>query len=828
MYLSSLMPAAILAAVIALSAAGALEAAPAQSDMNRASRFARAVFEGVSETERPDAMLEVRANNDPVQQDGRNGRQMNIAGVTYARGLYCHAVSNVVVHLPGPARRFTAVVGVDSNEQTTGGRGSVHFAVSAGGKQLFRSDLMREGMRGVPVSVDLGGAREFVLEVDDGGDGISCDQSDWADARVTLSDGRQLWLGEMLMSGVADPDAFPVSAPFSFKLDGRPSSEFLSSWNVTRKSSVSGGTPRYTVVWTDPKTALSIRMEGVKYTDFPTVEWTLYFKNGGSADSPVISDIRAVDTVVNRFQQGEFVLHHNEGSPCTPTDYQPFATVLPAGQSMRIATDGGRPTNSNLPYFNIEWPFRGVIMVLGWPGQWSADFTRDSGTGLRLSAGQELTHFLLHAGEEVRAPRVVMQFYTGSAVSAQNVWRRWMLAHNVPEPLRPMFGACSSHQFAEMINANDENQKFFIDRYLEEGLKLDFWWMDAGWYVQEGGWPQTGTWEVDRKRFPGGLRSITDHGRAKGVKSIVWFEPERVAAGTWLYDTHPEWLLKAQGNDQRLLNLGNPEAWKWLVEHVDGLIVSEGIDLYRNDFNIDPLDFWRAADTPDRQGITEIRYVEGFLAYWDELRRRHPGMLIDTCASGGRRNDIESLRRSVPLLRSDYIIDPLAQQNHSYGIASWIPFHGTAINSFDTYTFRSQTCPWTEGCYDMRVKRDYSFLRLMMKQRAEFADCWFGDYYPLTTYHPDRDVWMAWQFDLPEKNKGFIQVFRRDECVYEAAKLRLQGLDAEATYRVRNMDDGKPADYKGADLMAKGLSVKITDCPGALIFVYNKLDKQAR
>ena len=63
------------------------------------------------------------------------------------------------------------------------------------------------------------------------------------------------------------------------------------------------------------------------------------------------------------------------------------------------------------------------------------------------------------------------------------------------------------------------------------------------------------------------------------------------------------------------------------------MICEQGIDLYRQDFNMEPLGFWRNNDPPDRQGITEIRHVEGFLAYWDELRRRHPEMPIDTCAA---------------------------------------------------------------------------------------------------------------------------------------------------------------------------------------------------
>ena len=87
-----------------------------------------------------------------------------------------------------------------------------------------------------------------------------------------------------------------------------------------------------------------------------------------------------------------------------------------------------------------------------------------------------------------------------------------MVAHNLPRPggklPPPLNTPCSSHQFGEMIHANEENQRQFIDRYVEEGFRPDYWWMDAGWYINNGSWVNTGTWEVDRKRFPNGLRAI--------------------------------------------------------------------------------------------------------------------------------------------------------------------------------------------------------------------------------------------------------------------------------------------------------------------------------
>ena len=394
----------------------------------------------------------------------------------------------------------------------------------------------------------------------------------------------------------------------------------------------------------------------------------------------------------------------------------------------RIGGAGGRPTNSDWSYFNLEWSGQGLIVAVGWPGQWAAELARDDARGLHLRAGQELTHFKLLPGEEVRSPLIVLQFWKGDWIRAQNIWRRWMMAHSMPKPggklPPPQLVASSSRQYEEMIKANETNQVMFIDRYLEEGIKLDYWWMDAGWYNHHGGgWPRVGTWEVDTNRFPHGLRAVSDYAHKKGMRILVWFEPERVTADTWLTRNHPEWVLG--GAKGGLLNLGNDEARAWLTEHVDQLLTEQGIDLYRQDFNMDPLGAWRGNDAPDRQGITEIKHVTGYLAYWDELRRRHPNMLIDSCASGGRRNDLETMRRAVPLWRSDYAFEAIGHQCMTYGISLWLPYHGTGtiaarnapyygsgFTPVEPYAFWSDVSPSLGFGIDMRVREiDYAALR---------------------------------------------------------------------------------------------------------------------
>lgn len=817
---------ALLLEVIVMSTAAPLPAAiqPTEEEMNLLRQWTSAKFEGKPIAFEQPSGLVVLANHDPVQLNARNGRPLKIGSQQFTRGLYCHAVSSVHVRLPAPGKIFTATAGVDNNSDTEGGRGSVIFSVQVTGEERFTSSVMRGGEPGVAVSVDLSGERDLFLNVSDAGDGIACDQADWADAKVTLLDGRQLWLGEMPI--IAHEESPISDSPFfSFTYKGTPSSTLLNQWEFTRESEqLDDHRIRRKLLWKDSETGLQVHCEAVEYLDFPTVEWTVYFRNTGTVDSPILSDIQSLDTRFERAGQGEFLLHHSKGTFVRADDFEPLKTTLPPDSNLRFAPPGGRPCGAVFPYFNLEKPGGGTIIVVGWPGQWAATFQRDAGNGLQIRAGQEKTHLKLHPGEEIRTPLMVMQFWRGDYNRSQNIWRRWMRSYAMPKsggkPPEPLLTACSSHQYAEMINANEENQKMFIDRYLEEQLKIDYWWMDAGWYINKTGWPNTGTWEVDKTRFPNGLRAICDHAHSKGVKSLVWFEPERVTADTWLSDNHPEWLL--QGT---LLNLGNPEAFNWLVNHIDKILVDEAIDLYRQDYNIDPLTFWRGADAEDRQGITENHYVVGYLAYWDELLRGHPGMLIDSCASGGHRNDLETMRRSLPFLRSDFLHNAVGNQGHTYGLSYWLPYHGTGSSQTGEYDLRSaMSCPHFIACWDMRDRGlDYAlFRKLIADLRRKAPICLNGDFYPLTSYSLSEEVWVAWQFDLPEESVGYIEAFRRATSAYEVARYRLRGLDPQASYRIRDLNTKEEFTERGEQLMQEGFPVKIASQPGAALLMYQR------
>lgn len=187
-------------------------------------------------------------------------------------------------------------------------------------------------------------------------------------------------------------------------------------------------------------------------------------------------------------------------------------------------------------------------------------------------------------------------------------------------------------------------------------------------------------------KLPNGLAPIGEECKKNDIQLLLWFEPERVVAGTWLDQNHPEWLLRrADPNDPNILfNYANPEALEWMTERINKIIKESGVNIYRQDFNYDPRPSWEFHETEDRIGAIENLHIQGYYKLWDEIILRNPGLWIDSCASGGRRNDPETLRRAVPLHYTDveYGVHPVKQKQHRY-MFEWIPY------------FRAHNMSWT-------------------------------------------------------------------------------------------------------------------------------------
>lgn len=667
----------------------------------------------------------------------------------------------------------------------------------------------------------------------------------WADELVTPDEMllKDQWVKQTLLSFDR-----PV---VSFQYNGTPSSQLMGGWRHSpiETQELPGGRTRHVMTWTDESTGLEVRVEVVDYSDYPAVEWTAYFRNTGKTKTPILEQVRGIDVTFGTAAK-ETILRTTQGDNFSASSYEPLEYKLDE-QVKSFQPVGGRPTNGAWPYFNIDvlpWLVgddkEGIMLALGWPGQWQAKFSRRGNTVL-VSGGQETTHLRLQPGEEIRTPLVALVFWRGADwIAGQNLWRHWFLAHNIPRSNGQLPKLLTAVFNWDGLHPSASGEKAAIDAYTHQGEKIDYWWLDAGWYPAppKMDWYGVGTWKPDPVRFPHGIREVSDYVHSKGMKLILWFEPERVYRGTSLWEEHPAWLLKwDEKSDIRLLNLGNPEARQWLTDYIGRFITDQGVDLYRQDFNADPLIAWQNNDAEDRQGMTENLYVQGYLAYWDALLRQHPGMLIDSCSSGGRRNDLETLRRAVPLLRSDYQAPQMpvvpamtadvfdGNQGHTYGLSLWVPYFGTGDYGDDKYSARSHLTPAMGIATHLKDPGwnlndpDWAAYRRQVSDHQKVADYFYGDYFPLTPYSKATDVWIAWEFVRPEQGDGMIQAFRREMSTSRDVRLVLHGLKPDAHYEFTELDTAKTVSATGKELMTDGLHLAAAAPRTALIVTFKEM-----
>jgi len=744
----------------------------------------------------------------------------------YDHGLGTHAISELVIHLPEPGQLFEAEVGVDNNSDTKGRLGSVVFAVEVGGKEVYRSDVRRGGNAPVPVRVELQGAQEFTLRVGDAGDGVGWDQADWAEAAVTTATGQRLWLDELPVASGAD-ELLATGIPFSFDYNGKTLTQLLPTWKRTQtKQPAAGGQQRHQITYADPDTGLEVVCDVTIFADYPAVEWVLRLRNTGSVDTPILENIRSLDLRLTA-PPGDIVLHHAHGSTCAATDFLPIDDGVAPNATINLAPNGGRSSDGQLPFFNLHWTGGGIVGAIGWSGQWALSLKRDGATGLTVQAGQQVTHLKLHPGESIRTPRILLVRWAGAdPLLGHNLLRRLLLAHYVPrvngEIAVPPVTQLTWFSFNTGNDVTEANQLAAMAPMVATGV--EGYWLDAGWF--EGGWPAgAGSWVPKHAAFPNGLKPLGDAAHKQGLKFVVWFEPERVTGISRIAKEHPEWVLRAGAGDG-LFNLGDPAARQWLTDFLTKCIQDWGIDIFRNDFNIAPLRFWQAADPPDRKGMAEIRYTEGLYQMWDDLRTRNPGLLIDNCASGGRRIDLEMISRSFPLWRSDTQCCgkamPVQDQTQTAGLSLYVPLHAAGVWDCDPYPFRSVGTTGTSFCMDTRAK-DYPIAkaRRAVDEMKSLRPLFLGDYYPLTSINLDEHHWCGWQFDRPDQGQGFAVFFRRAQSPYGSMVANLRGLDPQAQYEVTFVDSHQTRVLSGAELAR--LPIEIGSPATSLLLTYRKL-----
>ncbi len=648
----------------------------------------------------------------------------------------------------------------------------------------------------------------------------------------------------------------PSQLPVTYKLDGKAYRGIPAEFEPkTEKRLISSDIAERIYTGIVPGTELELRVETLEYRDYPVFEWTAYFTNKGSARTPVISDFYGADMVLPK--HGEVTLYHNNGDFCSREGLETTQKHMPCGDVFEAASKDGRSCDRAWPYYRVITGESGYNIAIGWPGNWQSYF-ENAEDGIEFRAKQQYTNFYLEPGETARSPRIVLMAFDGDSDRGINVWRRWYFAHVLPRTrgarLEPKMCFLHGGGGEEFTLATEENQIAAISKYVERGATPDIWWIDAGWYPckdEEGTkrWVRTGRWYPDPEKFPNGLSPVGKECAKYGIQFLLWFEPERVMLKYWPEENPKEYVIKLKIPKQNefldsngLLDLGNPECRMWLTSHIKKTITDSGVKIYRQDFNgcPFPLDWWLQNDENEsRCGITENKHIQGYLQFWDDLLFDTPDLWIDSCASGGRRNDIEAMRRAVALHPTDfgYGEHPVKQafQKTWY---EWTPYFRSIAESwddkdgnytadkslrchgYDSYAGHCAFAPATTFGADAFAS-DEEFERA-----KEFRKYWKlasvytldSDFFCLTPVRKSSEDYYSIQFSREDFRDGLIQVIRNAKCEEESVTVFPKGFEDGKTYEFSAPENGDKFIAYGEDINSEGLTFSVPKRSGLFWF----------
>lgn len=655
----------------------------------------------------------------------------------------------------------------------------------------------------------------------------------------------------------------PSALPFSFVYDDKPYNGLDEKLFVSSKKEVrrNGEKTTYTLTYlTDD--GLQIKLVANVYKAYSAYDYTVYFTNKSKSNGKVLKEIKAFDSLFGCESARLKGLWGDHAA-----QYRPYEFDL-TENCVSLKTKNGRSCHEVMPYFNLEADGNGSIIALGWSGNWQADFAFDASEKIvRVCAtGNPDLKAYLKPNETVRTALIgVVRYYDADEDVAMNMWRKWYIDCNMPyedgtqtQKVRPHNAVAIATDTGRpnsdgSISEGYDSWYNSMSTIYEKGLKPHFRWLDAGWYldpykktVPTDWWGTVGSWALDKEKWPSdSLKECSDYCLARGTKTFMWFEPERVThldGMTKNYGYEKNWALSDPSDDRCYVNdLGNAACREWLLGRIIGVLEENDISMYREDFNVDPSAYWIFGDEregADRTGITENLYVQGHYALWDGIieycSKNGKCTYIDSCASGGGRNDLESMRRAVPFLRSDSDRTTVnLRLAMSSSFSRWLPYGGACAKEgeneltnggMDTFVMRATMLPfyyYAASFYFGKDEIDWACLLKMQDEWNVYKDYFFFDYYVLTPYHGvnDGSSWTSWMYFDKKTQKGVVSAFRQDCCEKSTYTLRFKGVESDKYYSITDVDGvNDRRRIKGSDLMS-GLTLKAEN-PRTAIVLY--------
>jgi alpha-galactosidase len=418
-------------------------------------------------------------------------------------------------------------------------------------------------------------------------------------------------------------------------------------------------------------------------------------------------------------------------------------------------------------------------------------------SGARVVGGGEVLlpgEIVLAPGESYSTPWLLATYGEGLDGVAAAFHRHLRARPNHPASTRPVVlntweAVYFDHGLDELVELAELGAKVGAERFV----------LDDGWFLgRRDDTAGLGDWRVDPAVWPRGLAPLVAAVRGLGMDFGLWFEPEMVNENSDLARAHPEWILAPGGRlplaarNQQVLNLSIREAWTHVLESMSSLIGELGIAYVKWDHNRDLVE---AGDRTTGQPRVHAQTVAVY-ALMDELKRRHPGLEIESCSSGGGRVDLEVLQHTDRVWASD-CIDALERQRIQRWTGQLLPpeLIGSHVGAATAHTtHRTHALPFRAATalfahfgieWDLRTASPEELDELagwvaLYKQEREFL-------HRGTTVRADptdEAHWLHGVVSADRRRALFCFVALDTAVAAQPGRLRLPGLHPALTYRV--------------------------------------------
>lgn len=777
-----------------------------------------------------------------------DGNPITLQGKEY-KGVGTHANSKIIVSLEGKGKRFTALVGVDDE---TSENGSVVFKITADGKEVFTSPMMKKGNKPAKVNVPLKGINTLILEALDGGNGNNSDHADWAEAYFEMEDGAKpvavpdsriinIETDNVLLALAIDKSDNLMQQYLGKKggLDvvfGRGEQKNQAYPTIqSGKQIVYWGEPALHAIHSDGHTSTMLKY--VKHTA-EQVDDNISLTRITLKDPlyPFYTDIcyktYKKQNVIEQWSE----IYHEEAQPVVVKEAASAALTLRArdywltqftgdwmnefnvdeypltvGSKVIENKWGITSSNGRQPHFMIslgskpsETEGEVIAGTLAWSGNYRLKFELGTSGQLTAIAGMNpwSSDYTLPAGKKYTTPTLIYTYSTQGKGQATRNLHRWALSYGVRDGdtlLRTIF----NNWEATGMNTADNTIIPFLKPAHDLGFELFL--LDDGWFGLKDKARVLGEWNTTPIMHPDGMKPIVEAAGKVGIDFGLWVEMEMANPEARLVKEHPEWLLHEPDRalhlqrGQYVLDLANPAVQQFCINAFNNILIDNpGITFVKWDCN-SPFHNPYSAYLGKNQQHLWYEYTLGLYRIFSECVKANPTLQMMLCSAGGGRCDYGSLRYFHEFWTSDNTT-PMSRVFIQWGASHVFPAktHGSHVTHMGRQPFKFAFDVAMSGCLGMDAdptKMNDEEKKVTMRSLEAYKNklrpvVQLGDLYRLVSpYETSRSVVSYVEENTKKKAAVFVYQVKDDA---NEVTVKLQGLDPSVQYTVEEVNIDSP------------------------------------